>query len=123
MSKVPTFRTQVIKLYRDLIKLSKNWNATNPNLTGVEKDYIREETRKLFKANITISDKHEISEKIREAEARLAMAEHYRNPYPRPVNLPPKSYTKREGKKMGRVMEKLNEISKPIYVKSIDDKT
>ena len=64
MSKVPTFRTQVIKLYRDLIKLSKNWNATNPNLTGVEKDYIREETRKLFKANITISDKHEIRKKL-----------------------------------------------------------
>ena len=58
---------------------------------------------------------------LREAEARLTMAEHYRNPYPRPVNLPPRSYTKKEGKATGKAIKKLNELSKPIYVKSIDD--
>ena len=44
-----------------------------------------------------------------------------RNPYPRPVNLPPGSYTKQEGKKTGSKIERLNEMSKPIYIKSIDD--
>ena len=39
----------------------------------------------------------------------------------RPVNLPPKSYAKREGRKLGRAIDKLNQASKPIYVRSIDD--
>ena len=43
-----------------------------------------------------------------------------RNPYPRPVNLPPGSYSKKEGKKTGTRIQRLNEMSKPIYVKSID---
>ena len=51
----------------------------------------------------------------------MAMAEHYRNPYPRPVNLPPGSYTLREGKKLGKAIDKKNKLSKPVYVKSIDD--
>ena len=45
----------------------------------------------------------------------------FRNPYPRPVNLPPGSYTTKEGKRTGTRIERLNEMSKPIYVKSIDD--
>jgi len=49
------------------------------------------------------------------------MAEHYRNPYPRPVNLPPGSYSRKEGKKLGKAIEKRNAISKPVYVRSIDD--
>lgn len=75
----------------------------------------------LFRRNADIQGSQKINERIREAEARLAMAEHYRNPYPRPVNLPPGSYTKQEGKKTGRKIERLKEMSKPIYVKSIDD--
>ena len=47
--------------------------------------------------------------------------DYFRNPYPRPVNLPPGSYTKKEGKKTGTRIERLNEMSKPIYVKSIDE--
>ena len=58
---------------------------------------------------------------FREGEARLEMALHYRNPHPRPVNLPPKSYTKKEGKKsVGRAQEQLRRQSRPVYVKSID---
>ena len=37
------------------------------------------------------------------------------------MNLPPGSYTKKEGKKTGTRIERLNEMSKPIYVKSIDE--
>lgn len=115
-------RKEAIHMYKTFIRLSRSWNSIDPNQTGVERNYIREETRKLFRQNQTLKDPREITECIREAEARLAMAQHYRNPYPRPVNLPPKSFAKREGRKVGRAIEKRNEYSKPIYVRSIDDK-
>jgi len=120
-SAATSLRPQVLALYRRLIRLSKTWNSQGVDQTVVERDYIRDETRKLFKANASLTEEKDISDRILEAEARLTMAEHYRNPYPRPVNLPPRSYTKREGKTTGKAIKKLNEMSKPIYVKSIDD--
>jgi len=114
-------RYQVLKIYKTFIRLSQTWTSSVPSQTGIEKNYIIDETRKLFKANKNLTKPHEINEALREAEARLAMAQHYRNPYPRPVNLPPKSYAKREGRKLGRAIDKLNQASKPIYVRSIDD--
>lgn len=114
-------RYQVLKIYKTFIRLSQTWTSSVPSQTGIEKNYIIEETRKLFKANKNLTKPHEINEALREAEARLAMAQHYRNPYPRPVNLPPKSFAKREGRKLGRAIDKLNQASKPIYVRSIDD--
>ena len=47
----------------------------------------------------------------------------FRNPYPRPVNLPPKSFAKKEGKKTGKAIKKLNELSKPIYQKTLDEES
>jgi len=117
----PTLRREAIQIYKTFMRLSKKWTAIDPSQTGVEKNYIKEETRKLFRQNQHLKEPSEIAECIREGEARLAMAQHYRNPYPRPVNLPPKSFAKREGRKMGRAIEKRNEYSKPIYVRSIDD--
>jgi len=114
-------RYHVLKIYKTFIRLSQTWTSSVPSQTGIEKNYIIEETRKLFKANKNLTKPHEINEALREAEARLAMAQHYRNPYPRPVNLPPKSFAKREGRKLGRAIDKLNQASKPIYVRSIDD--
>lgn len=107
-------------MYKRMLRLSQTWKSSNPVQTEVERNYIRDETKRLFRANQNLKG-HEISEALREGEARLAMAEHYRNPYPRPVNLPPRSFAKREGRKVGRAIEKLNQISKPIYVRSIDD--
>jgi len=122
MSAQPVYiRYQVLKIYKTFIRLSQSWTSSVPSQTGIEKNYIIDETRKLFKANKNLTKPHEINEALREAEARLAMAQHYRNPYPRPVNLPPKSYAKREGRKLGRAIDKLNQASKPIYVRSIDD--
>lgn len=118
---VPPLKFQVVRIYKTLIRLSQNWTSVNPSLTEVEKNYIKDETRRLFRANKNLENKHDINEALREAEARLAMAEHYRNPYPRPVNLPPRSFAKREGKRVGKTIEKLNQISKPIYVRSIDE--
>ena len=114
-------RSNVLSLYKKCLRLSQSWQATNPSQTIVEKNYIKDETVRLFRGNKSITDQAEIAERVREAEARLTMAEHYRNPYPRPVNLPPGSYSLREGKKLGKAIEKRNKLSKPVYVKSIDD--
>lgn len=114
-------RSQVLQMYRRILRLSRTWVAKDPNQTKIERNYIGEETARLFKLNKGLTAPSDIIERLREAEARLAMAVHYRNPYPRPVNLPPKSFSNREGKKTGRAIEKLNQMSKPIYIKSISD--
>jgi len=114
-------RSQVLSIYKRILRVGQNWVATHPDNTQTERNYIIEEAKTLFRKNAKITNAHEASERYREVEARLAMAEHYRNPYPRPVNLPPGSYTKKEGKKTGTRIERLNEMSKPIYVKSIDE--
>jgi len=75
----------------------------------------------LFRKNANLKDQAAVRECIKEAEARLTMAEHYRNPYPRPVNLPKRSFSKKEGKKVGKAIQKFNEQSRPIYIRSTDD--
>jgi len=114
-------RNQVLSLYSRLLRLSRNWNAINPVETIVERQYIRDETQELFRKNAKIKDQAVIRECIKEAEARLTMAEHYKNPYPRPVNLPKRSFSKKEGKRVGKAIQKFNEQSRPIYIRSTDD--
>ncbi len=113
-------RTEVLSMYRRLLRLGRTWQASDPVNTKTERNYIVEESSRLFRANMNASERDAV-EHLREAEARLAMAQHYRNPYPRPVNLPKRSYATKEGKKTGKAIDKLNRASKPIYVKSIDD--
>jgi len=113
--------SNVLSMYRRLMRLSRTWEAVEPVNTKTERNYIADETQRLFRVNRSAGEKTAL-EHVREAEARLAMATHYRNPYPRPVNLPPKSYSNKEGKKAGKAIDKLNKASKPIYIKSIDDK-
>ncbi len=118
-------RPQVLALYRRLIRLGHNWEARNPQDTPVERAYILEETRRLFRENAGAASEDRVADHIREAEARVTMAEHYRNPYPRPVNLPQRSFAirqKKEGQRgVGKAVKKFQDMSKPIYLKSIDD--
>ena len=118
---VPGLRSQVLRLYSRIFRLARDWRATDPNETRVEQDYIKEEARELFRKNMNLNDEDQIKLHIIEAEARLTMAEHYGNPYPRPVNLPKTSYSKREGKKVGKAIQKKNEMSRPVYLRSSDD--
>lgn len=113
--------SRVLGLYRRCLRLGRTWRAKEPLETEAERQFIVEEAKRLFRENKAVSDPVKISEHVREAEARLAMAEHYRNPYPRPVNLPPRSFVQKEGKRAGKAIQRLNQLSKPIYVKSIDD--
>ena len=80
-----------------------------------------DEARELFRRNQNLTDTEQIKLHMIEAEARLTMAEHYGNPYPRPVNLPKTSFSKREGKKVGKAIQKMNELSRPVYLRSSDD--
>jgi len=116
-----SLRREVLGMYARILRVARNWKATNPTETMVERDYILTETKDLFRRNVGLTNKVEISERLREAEARLTMAEHYRNPYPRPVNLPKRSYSKQEGKRVGKAIKKMNEQSRPVYIRSTDD--
>ena len=115
-----SLRCDVLGLYRRLLRLSRTWRATDPNETATERQFIAEETKTLFRKNRFVQNEAQILEHFREAEARMTMAEHYRNPYPRPVNLPKGTYSQKTGKKTGSAIDRLNQISKPIYIKSID---
>jgi len=116
-----SLRREVLGMYARILRVARNWKATNPTESLVERDYIQTETRDLFRRNAGLTNEVEIRERLREAEARLTMAEHYRNPYPRPVNLPKRSYSKQEGKKVGKAIKKMNEQSRPVYIRSTDD--
>jgi len=116
-----TLRTQVLRLYSRIFRVARNWEAQDPNETKVERNYIVDEARSLFRENKDLREEDEIRMRMMEAEARLAMAEHYRNPYPRPVNLPKTSYSKPEGKKVGKAIQKMNALSRPVYIRSTDD--
>jgi len=113
-------RTEVLRLYSRILRLSRGWVATSSLESGVERDYIKAEAVHLFRKNKGITEAVEIKERIREAEARVTMAEHYKNPYPRPVNLPKRSFSKLEGKKIGKAIQKMNDQSRPVYLRSTD---
>ena len=114
-------KTQVLRLYSKILRVGRNWQALDPNETKVERHYILDEAKLLFRRNKGLVKEADIKQSLIEAEARLTMAEHYENPYPRPVNLPKTSYTKREGKKVGKAIQRMNEMSRPIYIRSTDD--
>ena len=71
-------RGEVLGLYRRLLRLSRSWISVNPDETATERAYIREETKRIFKANMNVQGEKDIKEHLREAEARVTMAEHYR---------------------------------------------
>ena len=55
----------------------RRWEAQDRNETKVERSYIVEEARTLFRENKELVDEQEIRLRMMEAEARLTMAEHY----------------------------------------------
>ena len=118
---VSPLRAQVLCLYARIFRIARHWQAQEMNETKVERNYIEDEAKYLFRKNKDLVNSDDIRLCIVEAEARLTMAEHYKNPYPRPVNLPKTSYSKREGKKVGKAIQKMNELSRPVYIRSTDD--
>ena len=115
-----SLKSQVITLYKRILSVARKWEAQDPNERIVESDFIMSEAKTLFRANKNLKTETEILERLKEGEARLAMAEHYGNPYPRPANLPKRSFSKREGKKVGKAIQKAWEQARPVYIRSVD---
>lgn len=70
-------RGKVLSIYRQIFRIAKKWENTE------EQDFIREEARRLFRRNMGILHPEKIAIKIEEAEQRIALALHYKNPKPR----------------------------------------
>ncbi|XP_050391927.1 LYR motif-containing protein 1 [Patella vulgata] len=117
-------RKEVLSLYKRILNTARKWNSASGDSTEckTEKQYIKEETRMLFKRNKEVTDQEEIKEFIREGETRLELALHYRTPYPRPVNIP-QSTLPPGNFKMKKAQKRVIEQSKPIYIKSYKDNT
>ena len=51
----PMFRSEVLSLYRRIFRLARHWQATTAADTEAERQYIRDEARKLFHKNKKVS--------------------------------------------------------------------
>ncbi|UYV66416.1 LYRM1 [Cordylochernes scorpioides] len=118
---VSSMRTKVLGLYKHLMRVGQTWESKSgkPKDTRDERMYILNETQRLFRQNMNIKDPEVIKSCILEAESRLVIAEHYKNPYPRPVHLPHHSLADPKYKKF-KLQKELRKLSKPIYTRSID---
>ncbi|CAF1028305.1 unnamed protein product [Adineta ricciae] len=116
-------RSRVLQLYKRLIKLSHTWQAVDhPAKTAEERLYIRNETRNLFRKNKHVENANELEEHIREGEARVELACHYKNPYPRLVNLPTYSLPPSHNRIRYKSEYEVEDMSRPIYLKSYEIK-
>ena len=69
--KMSSLRPQVLSMYRRLIRLSQTWTSKAADQTMVERDYIKEETRKLFKANSSLTAEKDISDRVSRLRKRI----------------------------------------------------
>jgi len=124
MSTTVTTRPQVLKLYKAILRFGKSWTSAsgNPRDTLTERIYIRSEAQSLFKQNVSLSDPKAVQDCIHEAQARMDLANHYKTPYPRPVNVPPHALAQKKGKEQGKFQERLKKQSIPVYIKSHFDR-
>lgn len=112
-------RRRVLSSYKLLLRLGRTWEAEDSRDTPDERKYIIDETKTQFRKNLRIEKTGEVNELLREVEARMEMAKHYRNPFPRAINLPPMGLVASLGKNRTlRGQKKLRGQSVPIYVKS-----
>ncbi|XP_065065931.1 LYR motif containing protein 1-like [Rhopilema esculentum] len=113
----------VFSLYRRILRTAKIWESSSGQKddTNTERNYIKNEAQRLFRKNMKISDPEEIYLALKEGETRLELALHYKNPYPRPVNVPPLATAQLAGKKLGKGQQRRRKIAKPIYIKSYEE--
>lgn len=98
-------RSDVIRLYKELIRLSKTWNAKCPEETTKERSFIRNETRSLFRDNRNMASSELIDQKLEEGRKRLEVAKHYGIPYARPVYYATGAVTGHEKKRLRKKVE------------------
>eukprot|EP00051_Salpingoeca_urceolata_P035267 m.28996 g.28996 ORF g.28996 m.28996 type:complete len:115 (-) comp8999_c0_seq1:170-514(-) len=109
-------RAEALSLYRRILRTGRHWKATDPAKTVEERNYIASEARKLFKQNAQISDAETIADCLKEGEARLEIASHYRNPYPRSLNVFPTAMP--VGTRRMKHQARLRKQATPAYLRS-----
>ncbi|KAI6180296.1 Complex1-LYR-dom domain-containing protein [Aphelenchoides besseyi] len=82
-------RTEVLRLYGRILRIAKRWEAKEATKTAAEREFIRSEAAKQFRANKHIEDSEEVAKLIRETEERIEICIHYRTPFERPTYLNP----------------------------------
>ena len=55
MASVTIFRKEVLSLYRKIFRIARKWQAANPADTEAERQYMRDEARKLFHRHKNVS--------------------------------------------------------------------
>lgn len=79
-------RQAVLALYRRALRVARAWKAPN------EREYIRREARAEADRGKDVPEGSEDATALFvAAERRLSIAVHYKIPYPRPFNVPPKT--------------------------------
>ncbi|XP_028669990.2 LYR motif containing protein 1 isoform X1 [Erpetoichthys calabaricus] len=112
-------RQEVLGLYRKVLRIARRWQSQSglDKDSDVEKKYICQEARNLFKQNRNITDPQLIKNCIEECNARIEIGLHYKIPYPRPTHLPPMGLATQSGRRLHRQVE-LRKQAKPIYLHS-----
>lgn len=64
-------RSQVLSLYRRILRLGHKWEAQDIRDTEVERKYIISEAQKLFRRNKVLSGEENIRQHIVEGESRI----------------------------------------------------
>ncbi|KAF7652605.1 hypothetical protein LDENG_00094460 [Lucifuga dentata] len=114
-------RRTVLSLYIRVFRIARTWQAHSGvrSDTETERKYIVQEARTLFRQNQQMTDQESIKRCIEECEARIDIGLHYRNPYPRPIHLPPMGLATQKGRKL-RSQQRLRKQAKPVYLQSYD---
>jgi len=70
---------QVLRMYRQILRLARTWEATSGKVqeTETERTYIKSEAQSLFRKNRKLNDAKVISDCIQEAQARIELGWYY----------------------------------------------
>eukprot|EP00730_Choanoeca_flexa_P011771 TRINITY_DN2797_c0_g1_i1.p2 TRINITY_DN2797_c0_g1~~TRINITY_DN2797_c0_g1_i1.p2 ORF type:complete len:122 (+),score=22.70 TRINITY_DN2797_c0_g1_i1:117-482(+) len=109
-------RARVLNLYRQILRTGYRWQALEPQQTQAEREYILSQARQLFHSGKNVSAA-EAETRIKEAEARLELAVHYHNPYPRMMNAAPGAVAK--AKRLQKRQEAIRKQAIPLYLQSL----
>ncbi|XP_043188465.1 LYR motif containing protein 1-like [Amphibalanus amphitrite] len=121
MASSAPLRTQVLSMYRQILRAARTWQAADPSETAEHRAYIRAEAGQLFRRHSGETDPKRVRQYLTEAESRLELALHYGTPYPRPVNLPPGALAPRDGRPLGSAQLRRRARSRPVYTRSEDE--
>ncbi|KAI1307228.1 LYR motif-containing protein 1 [Halotydeus destructor] len=89
-----SLRSDVLRMYKSILRLSRTWESKNVNNTQSERMYIEKEAKRLFRENRNLTADTDVKKKLNEAYSRVEIARHYGIAYPRPVYYGTGSYTK-----------------------------